>query len=75
MQASTLTALLLLLVRCSRFKRVYTPLGLEKLQHWIDTGRLDATQTITLKEIFDSGIVGKFKHGVALVGNVRPAAC
>ena len=52
---------------------MYTPLGLEKLQHWIDMGRLDASQTITLKEIFDSGIVGKFKHGVALVGNVRGA--
>ena len=45
-------------------------LNLGKLQDWIDMGRIDPTQTITMKEIYDSNIVGKIKHGVKLLGKV-----
>lgn len=55
----------------SRFGRVYRPLGLERVQHWIDMGRLDPSKPITLKELQDSGVVGKIKQGIALVGTVR----
>ncbi|KAJ2726648.1 YmL10 [Coemansia sp. Benny D115] len=42
------------------------PLNLDRLQHWINTGRLDASKPITLKEIYDSNIV-RFKDGVSLL--------
>ncbi|KAJ2851638.1 YmL10 [Coemansia brasiliensis] len=47
-------------------KRDLQPLNLDKIQHWINTGRLDPTKPITLKEIYESNIV-KFKDGVTLL--------
>ncbi|KAJ2796478.1 YmL10 [Coemansia guatemalensis] len=47
-------------------RRELQPLNLDKIQHWINTGRLDATKPITLKSIFDSNIV-RFKDGVTLL--------
>ncbi|KAJ2078493.1 YmL10 [Coemansia sp. RSA 988] len=47
-------------------RRDLQPLNLDKIQHWINTGRLDPTKTITLKSIFDSNIV-RFKDGVTLL--------
>lgn len=43
-------------------------LNVEKLQHFIDAGRIDPAETITLKVLRDSGAVGRFKHGVKLLG-------
>ncbi|KAJ2131981.1 YmL10 [Coemansia sp. RSA 1807] len=43
------------------------PLNLDKIQHWINTGRLDASKPITLKSIYDANLV-KFKDGVSLLG-------
>jgi large subunit ribosomal protein L15 len=40
-----------------------------KLQKYIENGRLDASKTITMKHIYDSGMVGKINHGVKLLGN------
>ncbi|KAJ2716406.1 YmL10 [Coemansia spiralis] len=48
-------------------QRELQTLNLERIQHWINTGRLDATKPITLKEIYDANVV-RFKHGVALLG-------
>lgn len=52
----------------------YAPLNLSRLQFWIDTGRIDATQKITMKTLVDSGCVGrirKLQRGVKLLGDVR----
>lgn len=52
----------------------YAPLNLSRLQFWIDTGRIDATQMITMKTLVDSGCVGrlrKLQRGVKLLGDVR----
>lgn len=46
------------------------PLNVGKLQAYIDSGRLDASETITLKQLADCGIAGRFKHGVKLLGEV-----
>jgi len=37
----------------------------------IDTGRVDANRPIKMDTLFWSGAVGRFKHGVALLGDVR----
>ncbi|KAI9348729.1 ribosomal protein L18e/L15P [Zopfochytrium polystomum] len=42
-------------------------LHLDKLQHWIDRGRLDASKPITIKHLLDSGAIGSVKDGVVLL--------
>lgn len=52
----------------------YAPLNLSRLQFWIDTGRIDATQKITIKTLLESGCVGrlrKLQKGIKLLGEVR----
>ncbi len=52
-------------------KPIYKPLNLDRLQHWIDMGRLDPSRVITLKDLHASGIiVGRIRDGVKLLGNV-----
>lgn len=46
------------------------PLKLNRLQRWIDLGRIDASKTITLKELVDSKCVHKVKDGITLLGDV-----
>ena len=46
------------------------PLNVAKLQFFIDMGRINANEPITLKVLKDSGIVGRIKHGVKLLGDV-----
>ncbi len=58
-----------------RFPDELQPLNLGKLQLWVDIGRLDASKPVTLKEISDSGVVGKVQGGVKLLGGVRTSAC
>ncbi|KKA30283.1 hypothetical protein TD95_003876 [Thielaviopsis punctulata] len=41
--------------------------NLDNLQHWIDTGRLDPSKQITVKEIIQSGLVGSVKDGIKLL--------
>jgi len=43
-------------------------LNLEKLQQWIENGRIDPTKQITVKEMHDSGLVARFKDGIKLLG-------
>ncbi|KAJ9054262.1 YmL10 [Entomophthora muscae] len=45
------------------------PLKLNRLQRWIDLGRIDASKKITLKELVDSKCVHKVKDGIALLGD------
>eukprot|EP00474_Spongospora_subterranea_P008813 CRZ09271.1 hypothetical protein [Spongospora subterranea] len=47
----------------------FSPLNLDKLQEWIKQGRLNPDELITTKMLNDSGVVGKVKHGVKLLGN------
>ncbi|KAJ1787727.1 YmL10 [Coemansia sp. RSA 2399] len=49
------------------FKRSLQPLNLDRIQHWINTGRLDASKPITLREIYNANVV-RFKEGVILLG-------
>jgi hypothetical protein len=45
-------------------------LSLEKIQYFIDTGRIINNGTITIKTLFDSGCIPKLKYpGVKLVAN------
>ncbi|ROV94663.1 hypothetical protein VSDG_06170 [Cytospora chrysosperma] len=41
--------------------------NLDRLQHWIDAGRIDATKQITPKEIVQSGLIGRAKDGIKLL--------
>ncbi|TDZ18920.1 50S ribosomal protein L15 [Colletotrichum sidae] len=46
---------------------VMSKINLDKLQQWIDTGRIDPTKRITIKEIVESGLIGNFKDGIKLL--------
>eukprot|EP00803_Ostreobium_quekettii_P001971 evm.model.scf_3032.2 EVM.evm.TU.scf_3032.2 scf_3032:8000-10035(+) len=48
----------------------WVPLNLKNLQEYIKTGRIDASKTITMKDIRDSGLIHKkVDNGVKLLGN------
>jgi large subunit ribosomal protein L15 len=42
-------------------------LNLDRLQHWIDTGRIDPGKPITPYEIYHSGLITNLKDGVKLL--------
>jgi ribosomal protein L15 len=42
--------------------------NLARIHLWISQGRLDPTQPITMKNLFDSGLCPHIKHGVKLLG-------
>jgi hypothetical protein len=42
-------------------------LNLDRLQHWIDTGRIDPSKQITPYELYHSGLVTNFKDGIKLL--------
>jgi large subunit ribosomal protein L15 len=42
-------------------------LNLDRLQHWIDTGRIDPTKRITPYEIYHSGLITNLKDGIKLL--------
>ena len=44
------------------------PVNLNKLQDWIAQGRIDPRRKITMKEMYDSGLVSRIRHGVKLLG-------
>lgn len=43
------------------------PVNLQKLQLWIDSGRLDASRPITMKHLVDAGLLSTVRHGVKLL--------
>ncbi len=53
----------------NKFARPMEQVNLGKLQDWIAQGRIDPHRTITMKEIYDSGLVTKVRHGVKLLGD------
>ncbi|OCT45410.1 mitochondrial 54S ribosomal protein YmL10/YmL18 [Cladophialophora carrionii] len=53
----------------NQFANDMSPVNLDKIQSWIDQGRLDASRPITLKELSASRLLGQIKDGVKLLGN------
>ncbi|KAK7966479.1 mitochondrial 54S ribosomal protein uL15m [Apiospora aurea] len=47
---------------------VMSEVNLDKLQDWIDAGRIDPTQQITPKELIQSNLIGSIKDGIKLLG-------
>ncbi|RYO89148.1 hypothetical protein DL764_008620 [Monosporascus ibericus] len=47
---------------------VMAEVNLDKLQEWIDAGRIDPTKQITPKELHQSNLVGTIKDGIKLLG-------
>ncbi|PWN44480.1 ribosomal protein L15 [Ceraceosorus guamensis] len=51
-------------------KQEFTTLNVDRLQSWIDQGRIDASQPITARELYASGCVtGRLRDGIKLLGN------
>ena len=49
-----------------------TPVNLDRLQYFIDSGRIDPNETITMRVMRMSGLVsGRISGGVKLLGMVR----
>lgn len=48
-----------------------SPLNIDRLQSWIDQGRLDPSKPITMKELNDSRCLHGVKDGVKLLARVR----
>ncbi|KAH9946327.1 ribosomal protein L15 [Epithele typhae] len=51
--------------------RTYAPINLDRIQHWIDQGRLTSTpeKPITARDLLHSGCVHNVHDGVKLLGN------
>ena len=56
----------------SSLAKNYTPLNLNRLQYFIDSGRLNPNEAITMHHLWKSGAVkvGRKEDGVKLVGTV-----
>lgn len=55
-----------------RFKVEQSPINLDRIQSWIDQGRLDPSKPITIKELHKSRCLhGVKRHGVKLLARVR----
>ena len=52
------------------FSLEMSPLNLDRVQAWIDQGRLDPSQIITLKELCASRCLHGIKDGVKLLARV-----
>lgn len=48
-------------------RKEYTEINLDRLQHLLDTGRLDATKPITIKSFIDAGITD-IHDGIKILG-------
>lgn len=48
--------------------KTLTQLNLGQLTYAIEKGRLDTSQTITMKHLLDNGVVSKINDGVKLLG-------
>lgn len=54
------------------FKVEMSPINLDRIQSWIDQGRLDPSKPITMKELAKSRCLhGVKRHGVKLLAKVR----
>ena len=55
-----------------RNQKTYAPVNLDRIQHWIDTGRLTSSpdKPITARELLLSGCIHQVHDGIKLLGNV-----
>jgi hypothetical protein len=58
------------LERCRRHALDLSPVNLDRIQSWVDQGRLDASRTITVKELVESRCIHGVKDGVKLLARV-----
>ncbi|KAF9921310.1 YmL10, partial [Modicella reniformis] len=49
--------------------KYFQPLNLDRLQFWIESGRIDPSQTITMKHLLDTRCIHKVQDGVKLLGD------
>lgn len=58
--------------KSSRNTKEYAAVNLDRLQHWVDQGRLVSTpeQPITARELLLSGCVHNAKDGIKILGDV-----
>ena len=58
----------------ARNTKVYAPVNLDRIQHWIDQGRLTLSpeNPITARELLLSGCVHDVHDGIKLLADVRP---
>ena len=56
----------------ARNTKVYAPVNLDRIQHWIDQGRLTSSpeNPITARELLQSGCVHQVHDGIKLLGDV-----
>ncbi|WFC99303.1 YmL10 [Malassezia yamatoensis] len=50
-------------------KQTFAPVNLDRLQFWIDQGRIDPSQPITVKELYESRCIHQIHDGVKLLGD------
>jgi hypothetical protein len=50
--------------------RTYSEVNLDRLQHWIDMGRIDPKEPITVAVLLKSGCIPSLRDGVALLAQV-----
>ena len=50
-------------------KQHYAPLNIDRLQYWIDQGRIDPAQPITARELYESRCIHRVRDGVKLLGD------
>ncbi|KAI9323124.1 ribosomal protein L18e/L15P [Dichotomocladium elegans] len=46
----------------------FQEVNLDRLQHWVQSGRIDASKTITMKDLLDTRCIHKIEDGVKLLG-------
>jgi large subunit ribosomal protein L15 len=54
-----------------RFKEEMAEVNLDKLQSWVDQGRLNPSRPITMIELVESGCVSSVRDGIKLLSRVR----
>jgi len=64
-----------LLSKTYRYKKIYSPLNLNRLQFFVDSGRINPKEPITMFHLWRSGaIAGRIKDGVTLLGGVSSSS-
>lgn len=55
-------------MRLRRHGQTYVAVNLDKIQHWINRGLLDASRPITAKELYETRCIHSLKDGVKILG-------
>ena len=52
------------------FKVLMSPVNLDRIQDWVNQGRLDSSKPITMRELNKSRCIHGVKHGVKVLARV-----